>query len=506
MSNANLDFDLKLLSRKLVWGSLAIMGAGLALHSRYPTTVLLEPLVWKAVDADPERRAELALMLGRNPRLGTKDLLADDLNALALAWELIANSSKARRAFQRGFASLDEERSETPSATFDAVARLLHTRIIEKIVSLNWDTGVEIAYRRRYGNEIPTDWLAKPHGDAAHPELDWVLPNDEGRLDPALLGQVAALQNGHPRTLLVVGYSESDKIIVDELIDPLERGWDVVRIGPSASGPLAVARRAEEILPPLAERLCRTEAKAPWQYLGFDDQRAGLAAALRGARLGPGDVKSCPRLPEVDEVVASLQAADAVTLRGRSGGGKSITAYQALCDLNAAGFEIVRATEELSEIPIHDAVQSLLSAPVPTVALTDDAQSLKPDLLRRLAETASRDHKILIVSTDEVPGPAITISIAEQRAVRMLATDLLSRRKEVLGLLRELDDRIGEGYLDEPLERRLDAASKAELPWKFVFTLTGGWRRTRSTVARLRDDDRSDLALLAVSVRQIASA
>lgn len=506
MADLKLDADLRLLTGRLGWGCLAIIGAGLSLPSRYPTTALLEPLVWKAVDADREVRAELAKQLGQDQGLRAKDLLAADRRAVDLAWALIVGSDSSRRVFQHGFADLDRERSETPSPTFDAVARLLHGRVIEKIVSLNWDTGVEAAYRRRYGSQIPSTWLSKPHGDAAHPGSPWVLPGEDRRLDSGLLAQVAALREGHPRTMLVVGYSESDEGIVDELIDPLAREWEVVRIGPAASGPLAVTRPAEEILPPLAQQLCKAEEESPWHYLGFAEQRDGLAAALRGTRLGPGDVKSCPRLPEVAEVVESLLAADAVVLRGESGSGKSITAYQALCDLNEAGFEIVRADDNVSARSIHQTVQSLVSAPVPTVALVDDAQAVSLHLLRRLAETASSDHKILVVSTDEVPGPAINIRIAEQRAVAVLAADLLSRRQEVLPLVRELDDRIGEGYLDESLERRIEVAAKEERPWKFAFTLTGGWRRTRSTLARLRDSDRLDLALLAVSVSQVASA
>ena len=41
--------------------------------------------------------------------------------------------------------------------------------------------------------------------------------------------------------LLVVGYSEADELIVNELIAPLEERWKVVRIGPLASGALALA-------------------------------------------------------------------------------------------------------------------------------------------------------------------------------------------------------------------------------------------------------------------------
>jgi len=506
MALADIEDALNLLSGRLGWGSVAVVGAGLSLPARYPTMRLLEPLVWQAVDADPEQRTYLARALGRDLHLPGKILLGGDPTALSKAWKIISTSPVARQAFQQGFADLDRERSSAYSPAFDAVGRLLHARIFEHVVSLNWDTGPEAAYRRRYGNNLPAGWLSKPHGDAARPDLDWVLPSKAGRLDLGLLDRVAAFREGHPRTLVVIGYSESDEVIVDQLIAPLSSAWEVIRIGPSARGQFAIVQGAEKILPPLADMLCSADVESPWEYLGFDEQRNGLAAALRGARLGPGDVGTCPRLPEVEEVVSALHAADAVALRGASGGGKSITAYQALHDLNEDGFEIVRASEGISERSVHETVQYLIGAPLPTVALIDDAQAKESDLLRRLAESATPERKILIVSTDDVPGPAIEVPIAEQRAVKLIAAELLSRRAEALGLLRELDDRIGEGYLDEPLEWRLELASREELPWQFIFTLVGGWRRIRTILARLRDNERADLALLAVSVLQLASA
>jgi hypothetical protein len=148
---------------------------------------------------------------------------------------------------------------------------------------------------------------------------------------------------------------------------------------------------------------------------------------------------------------------------------KSITAYQALRDLNEDGFEIVRARDEISERSDYGTVQSLIGAPLPTVALVDDAQAKDPHLLLRLAESAMPERKVLIVSTDNVPGPAIDVPIAEQRTVKLIATDLLSRRAEVLGLLRDLDDRVGEGYLNEPLDRVKGAENTIAGPDKGVL-------------------------------------
>lgn len=504
-TGATLGDHVQFVATRLGWGAVAVVGAGLSLPARYPLTATLPPLVWAALDADPGGRALLDPD-GRAEGASAQELVGHDPGRLFVAWTVIAGRPAARAAFQTMFAALDAERASQPAPAFDALARLLHDRIVEHVVSLNWDTGVEAAYRRRYGTDIPAGLLSKPHGDAARPDLPWVLPNDPGRLDPESLSTLERLRQTHPRTLLVVGYSESDAHVVDALIAPLSSEWETVRISPNAAGPNNVPRGADEILPPVADRVCAAETRTAWQHVTFASQRDGLAAALRGARLGPGDVDSCPRLPEAQQVVDALQAADAVALVGASGGGKSITAYQALRDLNVAGFEIVRAGERLADLGPHDAVTQLLAAPWPTVAFVDDAQALDPDLLRRLGELATPQRKVLVVSTDPVPGPALAVTIAEKRAVQLLAQAILERSADVLPRVRQLDDTVGDGYLDQPLERRVEIAAAQDVPWQFVFVLTGGWRRARQTLGALRDADRADLALLAVSVLQLASA
>jgi hypothetical protein len=153
------DADVRFLVTRLGWGGVAVVGAGLSLAARYPLTSLLPPLVWKGVDADPESREKLAAAVGANADLPAKQLVGHDPAMLNRAWEIIETSGTARAAFQNGFAALDRERAGAPTPAFDALARLLHARIIEQIVSFNWDTGVEVAYRRRYGPNIPPGLL-----------------------------------------------------------------------------------------------------------------------------------------------------------------------------------------------------------------------------------------------------------------------------------------------------------------------------------------------------------
>jgi hypothetical protein len=335
--------------------------------------------------------------------------------------------------------------------------------------------------------------------------MPWVLPHEAGRVDNDALRAIWEMVAEHPRSLLIAGYSESDEEVVQRLITPLDHRWPLIRVGPRASGPDALTASAEAVLPMLAKDLTGDEDAFPWEHVTFQAQR-DLGAALRGVRLGPGDVEACPRLPEVAETIAALKAASTVALLGDSGSGKSITAYQVLADCVATGREAIRLRSAACGEPVQRLVDALSSLPRPVVAIVDDAQSIPPDTLRRLIESATPTRNVLIVSTDDVSGPAVVVRIAEGRAVAALAQSLRRDAAAMLPLVAALDDRVGSRPFDERLEWRIDAAARERTPWQFIFAVTGGWRRAQGTLDRMRDQNRADLALLAVAVGQIASA
>jgi hypothetical protein len=72
-------------------------------------------------------------------------------------------------------------------------------------------------------------------------------------------------------------------------------------------------------------------------------------------------------------------------------------------------------------------------------------------------------------------------------------------------VIAQLDPHLGDGYLDEPLTRRLrQARSTAKTPWQFTYILTGGWRRIRGSLAELRREDGYDLMVgLVATVQEI---
>jgi len=215
----------------LALGGVVVVGAGLSISSRFPATRGLTSLLWDALDTDVAARSKLASALGREDA-DAKSLVGDEWADVEQAWAAVAGSATARHRFQSQFVKLDGERSTQPSVAHEALARLVHSGVVECVVSLNWDTALECAYQRLYGAVLPAGVIFKPHGDVAQPHVPWTLPHEPGVVPSDVLGTITQLRSTHGRTLLIVGYSESDQVVVDELVRPLDQSWRTIRIGP----------------------------------------------------------------------------------------------------------------------------------------------------------------------------------------------------------------------------------------------------------------------------------
>jgi len=484
------------------WNGIAVIGAGASLRAGFPLTPQLQALLWKAVDADEAIRRGLAARFDR-PVTVAKNLIGNDPVLTPAAEDAVLRSLTARHEYQHGFARLNNERVATPSPAHDALAELLHRRVIECVISLNWDTLLEAAYQRRYGRLLRADghWLYKPHGDAADPDSTWVLPTGGGSIPDIIIQRARALlEEDRPRALLIVGYSESDEEVVTKLIEPLADHWPVIRVGPSATGELAVPFSAERALPSITRAIYPDRDEVPgWEYVTFDNQH-DLVQAFLGWRLGPADVVACPRLPEVALVKRQLNLTNSAVILGESGSGKSITAYHAAFDLCQQGWEVLRLAQQ--DCPTDELLAAVAALPTRSVLVVDDAQALDPRLPRQLLERACDRLAVVVVSTNDMPIPGGGVRIIGERAVATIAADL-GRRPETFAAVRKLDSRIGEGYLDLSLEDRLADAAQNATPWQFNFVLTGGERRAYRVAVDLHTSDRADLLLAAVAARQI---
>lgn len=478
------------------FGAFVVVGAGLSAGG-YPMTAQLPPLIWQAIEDVPDALAELR---ARTSATGSaKEILSSDSTALQVGWELIREFPSARLSFQSAFVALDADR-EPSSAHFD-IARLVNTGHVEAVVSYNWDTCLERAHERMYGVGLPAGLLYKPHGDAAHPEGDWVLPDEDGQVSARVLDRVTELSD-RPRTLMVLGYSGSDATVVESLLAPLEERWPVVRVGPSATGDGAIVGTADWALAAFATALAPVDPLRGWKYVTFLRSRNFLAA-LRGERLRPTDVDACPELPAAPRLAERLLASRFATLSGSSGTGKSVTAFHAARRLNREGWKVV----ELKQAGVASTVdvEEFRRLKGPVLAVIDDAQAIERGVVADFESSADDTHAVLLVSTERLETRDDETLLAAQ-AVRVLDQYCRANIDMVAPLLTQLDDRVRWSVFSDTPEQRLDLAARtATEPWLYMFVASGGERRIVGALDRAVEDVDAALVLAFICTAQMTS-
>lgn len=239
----------------------------------------------------------------------------------------------------------------------------------------------------------------------------------------------------------------------------------------------------------------------PWFPIHFEAGR-DLGPALLGRDLGPGDALVCPRLVEADALANELRRSFSVRLIGVSGAGKSVCAFQAAHTLYRDGWSVV----QLQDAALDHV--SLNSDPTkPTVFLVDSGHRMVAHALRRLEHQASPTKYLISTHSAEANASAHrgAVMLDTRRAVQSIAAGLRADMHATLAAVKRVDDRIGDGYLDEELGRRIDAAEQsAQYPWQFCFVLGGGWRRTAMVVDACRAHSAS-LVLTAIAALQLVS-
>jgi hypothetical protein len=483
------------------WGGVAVIGAGLSVLSGMPLSSGLNALVWYALDSDPHARLALAQQLGEAD-IAAKVLIGDDPNRLFRAYAAIRTHPRARQAFQYGFVRRNDERKDLPSMAHEGLARLFHIGHVELVVSENWDTLFERAYARLYGRELTADdqFLFKPHGDAAHPEVPWVLPDEQGWIPDALQHRLQQFAAERPRMLLIVGYAERDEEVARKLILPLSARWRVARIGPDAQGHFSISLPADVAIPKMVAAVDPRPMPSPWVPVRFGQQH-DLGPALSGEGLSALDIDALPAFPEADALILQLRTAHHASLSGDSGCGKSGTAYRVAQYFHNQGFEIIRLADASSTLR---ALQAPLEAQrFLTFALIDDGHRLEPWLLTELMNTANPSRLMLAVLTATQPVGRNEIRIDSKRAVSIIAATLRKDRARTLALVQALDSHVNDGYGGELLEKRIEHAAEQAFPWQFNFVLTGGWRRVARHLVNAYAANRADLLLFAIATYQI---
>ena len=329
-----------------------------------------------------------------------------------------------------------------------------------------------------------------------------MLPHEEGVAPDWIVADVANLATERPRTLLIIGYSERDEVVVQRLIKPLADRWRVFRVSPNAVGEGAVRLNAGEALSELARMLSPDPDVRGWEFVNFGNQR-GIEAAIAGERLGPRDVEALPRLPHFESARRALEVLHSVDVAGHPGSGKSITVWQLARELNTQGWEVLRpdASGDRNLAEVRQAASSVWKR----VLVVDDLQTFPATSAGKIAEFAGPTLKVISGTTDAAGEHLRSVRIPAKIAVETIANEFRRRREDVLPIVHRFDRQVGDQYLDIPLERRIDDAAKSDSPWQFAFVLRGGWSQAREQLNALRDFDRADLLLGIIAARQLLS-
>lgn len=478
------------------YDAVVVVGAGLSAFA-YPMTGQLPALVWQAISDVDGAAEELARRLKKDG--SPKELLGVDPATVAPGWQLVRDLTEVRAAFQRGFVALDAERE--PSAGHIALAQLIRAGRVRLVVSYNWDSCLERAYQQEFGTPLPGGVLFKPHGDVLAPGEPWILPDENGLVPEVVLNRVVELGT-HPRTLLVLGYSGSDAHVAETLLKPLQVRWPVYQVGPSATGADGVPSTADEVTGALVDRLLPPMSATGWRYVVFD-RRRDFAAALRGERLRPIDVDACPELPQARSLADRLIAVGYATLSGKSGTGKSITAFHAARRLNEAGWTVVELARP--GVATAEDVRAFATMTGRVLAVVDDVQALDPRVVAEFGAIVDNNHAVLLVSTERLEGHNDE-TVAEVRAKELVYEHCVAHVDEVGPILTALDDRVGNGVTQEaPLHRLRAANASSRDPWSFMFVASGGERRMGGIIDRLAEKPTHALVLAAIAAGQISS-
>jgi len=479
------------------------MGAGVSFVAGMPLAGQLSPLVWHALDSNPNVLKLLCAELGV-PIGHAKAIVSDDPTKISRAFRLIKSDETAYRSFKQSFCHLNDCRTAMASQPHTALARLVHAGRVIEVISFNWDTLLEYAFSQRFGFEIngQDHRLWKPHGDCRNPKMEWVLPHEEGIVPAALLAHLANLASVRPRVLLIIGYSERDAAVVDKLIAPLASRWRVFRVSPSATGEGAINLPAGVALEQLADQLVTTPDVPGWSVVTFENQR-GIEAAIAGERLGPRDVNACPRLPHFDAALEKLSLLDAVEIAGDSGSGKSITVWQLAHEFHRRGWQVLRL--DLAQKPTVAAIEALKAQTWKSIAVADDSQVFPTQLIERLRDLAGENLKVILGTTDPRGEQREAVRAAAKVAVETLANHFLSRRASILPIVQQFDSQVGDSFLHTRIERRINDAAKEKSPWQFAYVLRGGTRRVRNLLSEARDFEQADLLLVLIAARQLAT-
>ncbi|MDJ0333024.1 hypothetical protein [Planococcus sp. S3-L1] len=474
--------------------AVVVIGAGVSFEPGMPLGNQLAPIVWEVVSSFPSIDQKF-----KGPG-STKSRIGEDFVKIKKAFSYIEQNENAISLFKSKFSKVNSKITVAPRI-HNNIAKLVHENFFELIVSFNWDNLLEMSWSELYGTQINDRKinLIKPHGDVLKLNSQWVLPNSPGNINDEEQKHINVLAMERPRTLVIVGYSESDAKIVEELISPLEDKWKVYRVSPFSTDERVINLSASEFFEELVENLLEVNNYNEWEYLNFKNQNDSIGRAILGYKLTPQDVSVCPEMPQVQKATKILELNNFVILQGKPGSGKSISCYQIAFHFLKRGYEVLRfKTNDFTDFDNF----SLPSNPK-AIYIIDDGHILPNSILQILQEKSSNYQKIILTVTEDIEVDSATVSISNNENIACISEFYRKNEKTVSHIISKIDGDLGSYFMQESFDQRIDAASKEANLWTFNYVIRGGWKTTKDNYFKSKDLDNSQRLIFLLALKQI---
>lgn len=489
-----------LIDEMRVHGAIVVLGAGASFEAGLPLYSQFPSMVWQTVDEFSAIKEKLNYSID----MPAKKIIGENVEKIKRSFEYIENEEGASLKFKELFKAVNDRHNNKTSYVHESLCKLIHMGYVKLVISFNWDDLLECDWERIYGTNINANKvnLIKPHGDVRNINEKWTFPNSPGEFSTAELNLINDITRDEVGSFIIMGYSEQDSVISDLLIQPNELKYKMYRIAPMPSA--YISSKASDALHNMS-KFIPSENKI-WTKIDFSNQ-VGLEHAIMGYRLLPSDVVACVRLPQIDDAKSKLEYAHSVVIQSEPGCGKSITAYQIAYDYLKNGWEVVKLTN--TKVSEYFDVR-LDNDGYKTIYIIDDAQQLENDLLTRIMTYANSYNKVIVTRTStsnisEFDFEKVTIS--KKQSVQAIYEHYLKHEKEVLEIIKPLNKKIarniGNYYMDTPFKYVLDVALNENNPWLFNYSIRGGWANIKNQFAEAKENNRSDIVLVLIAVKQI---
>lgn len=497
MSSVELSIS-KLTDEIRVHGTIVIIGAGASFEAGLPLYSQFSSIIWQVIDEFPILKNEL----GSNQDIPAKAIIGTDIDRIKNSFAYIERYADSSLRFKEIFKAVNDRHHMNYSYAHECICRMIHNEHIKLVISLNWDDLLEMAWERIYGTKINANKinLLKPHGDVRNIKNRWVYPNNSGNITEVDLEIINNISKNGPSALIILGYSESDKIIVDKLIQPGEEKSKTYRISPSSVN--SIPLKATEAIRMIYDKLPQNNDQM-WSHVDFSNQ-VGLEHAIMGYRLLPSDVSACARLPQIEDIKYRLEQAHSVIIKGAPGCGKSITAYQVAFDYLGCTWEVLRLNN--SKLTPGSTIR-LDNNNYKAVYIIDDAQQMEKDQIIKLINSANKTKKVIITQTLTSEFPYESITISQEQSIKAIYDHYLKHKLDVVTIIKQPNKNIGryigDLYMETPFEFILDVAHKEENPWMFNYSIRGGWQNTKNQYSLTKEHKRADVLWTLIAFKQI---